>query len=162
MRILIAKPRGFCAGVDRAIDVVEAALEIFGPPVYMRHQIVHNRYIVEQLEKKGAVFVEKTADIPEGANVVFSAHGVSQKVREEAKQRNLKVIDATCPLVMKVHFEVGLYAQKGYSIILIGHKGHVEMEGTIGEAPEAVTLIETIDEAKNLEIQNPERCIILT
>lgn len=162
MKVLIAKPRGFCAGVDRAIDVVKMALEIYGPPVYMRHQIVHNRFVVSELEKQGAVFVETTDAIPDGAVTVFSAHGVSPDVHEEAKRKNLRVIDATCPLVTKVHLEVKASAAKGYSIILVGHRGHVEMEGTKGEAPDAITFIETLDDAQTVSIPNPDRCIVLT
>lgn len=162
MTVLIAKPRGFCAGVDRAVDIVKLTLELYGPPVYMRHQIVHNRYVVEKLTAKGAVFTEQISEIPEGSVAVFSAHGVSPAVWEEARKRKLRIIDATCPLVTKVHLEVKRYAREGYAIILIGHRGHVEMEGTIGEAPQNVTLIETLDEARTISIPTPERCVILT
>ncbi len=162
MQILIAKLRGFCAGVDRAVDIVELTLELYGPPVYMRHQIVHNRYVVEKLMAKGAVFTEQISEIPEGSVVVFSAHGVSPAVWEEARRRKLRVIDATCPLVTKVHLEVKRYAKEGYAIILIGHRGHVEMEGTMGEAPDSVMLIETLEEARAVTIPKPDRSIILT
>ncbi|MDP3964069.1 MAG: 4-hydroxy-3-methylbut-2-enyl diphosphate reductase [bacterium] len=162
MKVLLAKPRGYCAGVDRAIDVVYLALEIYGPPVYMRHQIVHNKEVVKRLESRGAIFVEETSEIPEGAVTVFSAHGVPPQVRQEAEKRKLRTIDATCPLVTKVHIEAKLYADKGFAIVLIGHKGHVEMEGTMGEAPSATTLIETKEEARTIEIKNPAKTIILT
>lgn len=162
MKILLAKPRGFCAGVDRAVDIVELALELYGKPVYMRHQIVHNPTVVKTLEAKGAVFVERTDEIPEGSVTVFSAHGVSPAVWEEARQRNLTIIDATCPLVKKVHFEAKSFAAKGYTILLIGHRGHVEMEGTMGEAPNATVLIETKEEAETIDLPNPAKTIVLT
>ncbi len=162
MKILLAKPRGFCAGVDRAVDSVELALAHFGPPVYMRHQIVHSPYVVRQLEEKGAVFVERTEDIPEGSVAILSAHGVSPAVIVEAKTRKLRVIDATCPLVKKVHFEAKFFAAKGYTILLIGHRGHVEVEGTSGEAPEATRVIETADEVRTLELPDPAKTVVLT
>lgn len=153
MRLLLAKPRGFCAGVDRAIDILEMALDIYGSPVYMRHEIVHNKNVVKRLVAKGAIFVEKTDEIPEDSVTVFSAHGVSPKVRDEAKARNLKVIDATCPLVTKVHLEAVRFAKQGYNMIIIGHRGHVEMEGTMGEVPKGtIQLIETKEEAEKIKV----------
>ncbi len=161
-KIYLASPRGFCAGVDRAIDIVERALKIFGPPIYVRHAIVHNRYVVEELKGKGAIFVEDVNEIPEGSIVIFSAHGVSPKVREDAKRRNLKIIDATCPLVHKVHREVKRFAEEGYNIILIGHKGHVEVEGTMGEAPDKVILVETKEDALKVQVPNPDKVALTT
>lgn len=162
MNVYLAKPRGYCAGVDRAIDVVQLALKIFGPPVYMRHEIVHNTHVVSSLERAGAIFVENTAEIPVGSVAVFSAHGVSPTVRREADERHLKVIDATCPLVNKVHLEAKMYAAKGYTIALVGHRGHVEMEGTMGEAPNATVLIDSLAEARNVELPEDKPKIILT
>lgn len=162
MKVFLAKPRGFCAGVDRAIDVVEIALDIFGPPVYVRHEIVHNDHVVNELRGKGAVFLDDVTEIPEGSVTIFSAHGVSPTVRQEAKARNLRVIDATCPLVTKVHLEAIRYAKKGYSIVLIGHKNHVEVEGTMGEAPEAMILIESPEDVDKVEIENEEKIVYLT
>ena len=133
MNILIANPRGFCAGVDRAIDIVERAIEIFGAPIYVRHEVVHNRFVVEDLRRRGAVFVEELDQVPDGATVIFSAHGVAQQVREEAAGRNLRVFDATCPLVTKVHLEVARHCKNGLEVILIGHRGHPEVEGTMGQ-----------------------------
>lgn len=141
MNALLASPRGFCAGVDRAIDVVEEALEIFGTPVYVRHEIVHNEHVVERLRARGAVFTDDLADVPEGGVLIFSAHGVSPAVRAEAKARSLRVIDATCPLVTKIHLEVHKFLRRGYGIFYIGHKGHVETEGTLGEAPDRLHLV---------------------
>lgn len=137
-KILLASPRGYCAGVDRAVDAVEKALDLYGPPIYVRKEIVHNRYVVETLSERGAVFVDKTDEVPEGARVVFSAHGVSPAVRSEATARNLSTIDATCPLVSKVHKEAIRFAKNDYDIILVGHQGHEEVEGTQGEAPERI------------------------
>ncbi len=162
MKVYLAKPRGFCAGVDRAIDVVEIALDIYGPPVYVRHEIVHNDHVVNELRKKGAVFVDEIAEIPEGSVTVFSAHGVSPAIRAQSKERALKVIDATCPLVTKVHLEAVRYAKRGYSIILIGHRNHVEVEGTMGEAPEAMTLVESPADVANLALPQSEKVIYLT
>ncbi|MCC5698338.1 4-hydroxy-3-methylbut-2-enyl diphosphate reductase, partial [Klebsiella pneumoniae] len=139
-RFLLAKPRGYCAGVDRAVVTVEKALETYGPPVYVRKEIVHNRHVVDTLRERGVIFVEDTDEVPEGALLVFSAHGVSPAVREAAKKRNLRTIDATCPLVTKVHKEVNRFAREDYDILLIGHHGHEEVEGTSGEAPEKVQL----------------------
>lgn len=162
MKVYLAKPRGFCAGVDRAIDVVEIALEIYGPPVYVRHEIVHNDHVVSELSGKGAVFLDDVNEIPEGAVTIFSAHGVSPSVREQAKGRNLKVIDATCPLVTKVHLEAIRYAKKGYQIILIGHRNHVEVEGTMGEAPDSMVLVEAPEDVAKLEVADNEKMVYLT
>ncbi len=161
-KIYLAYPRGFCAGVDRAIEIVERALKIFGKPVYVRHAIVHNRYVVRNLEQKGAIFVEDINEIPEGSIVIFSAHGVSPKVREEATKRKLRIIDATCPLVHKVHKEVRKFANEGYTIILVGHKGHVEVEGTMGEAPDNVILVENVEDAEKVEVPDPNRVALTT
>jgi len=149
MKLFLAAPRGFCAGVDRAIEIVEKALELFGKPVYVRHQIVHNEHVIQELEKKGAVFVEGTSEIPEGSVIIFSAHGIPPEVIEEAKQRNLRIIDATCPLVTKVHFEAIQFHQQGYHIVLIGHKGHQEVIGTMGHAP--MHLIEHVSDVERLD-----------
>lgn len=155
-RVLLAAPRGYCAGVDRAVVTVEKALELYGAPVYVRKQIVHNKHVVESLEKKGAIFVEETDQVPEGARVVFSAHGVSPKVHEEAANRQLKTIDATCPLVTKVHQEARRFAADDLQILLIGHNGHEEVEGTAGEAPDHIRLVDGLDEARSIEI-DPNR-----
>lgn len=155
-RVLLAAPRGYCAGVDRAVITVEKALELYGAPVYVRKQIVHNKHVVESLEKKGAIFVDETDQVPEGARVVFSAHGVSPKVHEEAASRSLKTIDATCPLVTKVHQEARRFAADDLQILLIGHNGHEEVEGTAGEAPEHIKLVDGLDEARTVEI-DPDR-----
>ena len=133
MQILLANPRGFCAGVDRAIDIVERALELLGAPIYVRHEVVHNRYVVDRLRARGAIFVEELHEVPDGATVIFSAHGVSRAVQQEAQQRGLRVFDATCPLVTKVHMEVLRYAREGRDVVLIGHAGHPEVEGTMGQ-----------------------------
>jgi 4-hydroxy-3-methylbut-2-en-1-yl diphosphate reductase len=151
-RVLLAAPRGYCAGVDRAVQTVEEALDLYGAPVYVRKQIVHNKFVVETLEGRGAIFVDELDAVPEGATVVFSAHGVSPAVHEEAAERSLKTIDATCPLVTKVHAEAKRFAGEGYQIVLIGHEGHEEVEGTYGEAPEAITLVQTPAEAANVEL----------
>jgi 4-hydroxy-3-methylbut-2-enyl diphosphate reductase len=155
--LYLAGPRGFCAGVDRAIDIVDMALEIHGAPVYVRHEIVHNRHVVEELRRKGAVFVDELEDLPAGAVVIFSAHGVSPAVRQDAAARGLHALDATCPLVTKVHLEALKYAREGYSIVLIGHRGHVEVVGTLGEAPDAITVVETVAEVEALELPDPDR-----
>ncbi len=152
-RVLIASPRGYCAGVERAIETVEQALELWGPPVYVRRQIVHNTHVVADLERRGAVFVESEEDVPAGEVVVFSAHGVAPSVHERARSRNLHAIDATCPLVTKVHSEVRLYADLGYTIILVGHAGHDEIDGTTGEAPEAVMLVQSVEDAARIQIE---------
>jgi len=162
MKVYLAKPRGFCAGVDRAIDVVEIALDIYGPPVYVRHEIVHNDHVVHGLRAKGAVFLDDVTEIPEGSVTIFSAHGVSPMVREQAAARNLKVIDATCPLVTKVHLEAVRYAKKGYTIILIGHRNHVEVEGTMGEAPESMILVESPEDVPRLKVPESEKLVYLT
>lgn len=155
-RVLLAAPRGYCAGVDRAVITVEKALELYGAPVYVRKQIVHNKHVVESLEKKGAIFVDETDQVPEGARVVFSAHGVSPKVHQEAASRQLKTIDATCPLVTKVHQEARRFAADDLQILLIGHHGHEEVEGTAGEAPEHIKLVDGLDQARNIQI-DPKR-----
>ena len=157
-KILLAAPRGYCAGVDRAVQTVERALELHGAPVYVRKEIVHNKHVVEQLRARGAIFVEELDDsIPEGAMTVFSAHGVSPAVHEEAERRNLRTIDATCPLVTKVHREAVKFASEGYTIVLIGHDGHEEVEGTMGEAPEAIVLVETVEDVDALEVAQPDK-----
>lgn len=164
MEILLASPRGFCAGVDRAIEIVERALDRYGAPVYVRHEIVHNRYVVEALRKKGAIFVESPSEAPAGSQLIFSAHGVSPKVRSEAAENNHHTIDATCPLVTKVHVEVKRMVDQGYEIIMIGHAGHVEVEGTMGQAPRQMHLVETVEDVQKLEVRNPERlgCVTQT
>jgi 4-hydroxy-3-methylbut-2-enyl diphosphate reductase len=155
-RVLLAAPRGYCAGVDRAVVTVEKALELYGAPVYVRKQIVHNKHVVESLEKKGAIFVDETDQVPEGARVVFSAHGVSPKVHQEAASRSLKTIDATCPLVTKVHQEARRFAADDLQILLIGHDGHEEVEGTAGEAPDHIRLVDGVEQARSIEI-DPNR-----
>ena len=161
-RVLLAAPRGYCAGVERAIDIVEVALATYGPPVYVRKQIVHNLHVVRDLETRGAVFVEELDEVPEGSTVVFSAHGVSPAVHAEAKVRRLRVIDATCPLVTKVHQEARKFAAKGYDIVLVGHAGHEEVAGTMGHAPKAVHLVGDEDEAARVQVADPERVAYLT
>jgi 4-hydroxy-3-methylbut-2-enyl diphosphate reductase len=161
-RLLLAAPRGFCAGVDRAIDIVDMALQVFQPPVYVRHEIVHNRHVVDTLRKKGAVFVDELSEVPAGAVVIFSAHGVSPAVRREAEERGLRALDATCPLVTKVHLEALRYAQQGYSIVLVGHRQHVEVIGTLGEAPDAIVVVETREEAERLALPHPDRVAYIT
>lgn len=161
-KILLLTPRGFCAGVVRAIDVVQIALEVYGAPIYVRKEIVHNRHVVDQLRRAGAIFVEELSEAPEGGRVIFSAHGISPAVRKEAVERNLKVIDATCPLVTKVHFEAQRFAKKGYTIILIGHKDHDEVIGTLGEAPESTILVQTEEDVDRLEVKDPARICYLT
>jgi 4-hydroxy-3-methylbut-2-en-1-yl diphosphate reductase len=160
--ILLPKPRGFCAGVIRAIDIVRIALERLGRPVYVRKEIVHNQYVVEQLAAEGAVFVEGLDEVPEGAVAIFSAHGVAPEVREKAEKRHLRVIDATCPLVTKVHIEVIRYAREGYSIILIGHRNHDEVIGTFGEAPDSIQLVSSVEDVDGLENVRPDRVIYAT
>jgi 4-hydroxy-3-methylbut-2-enyl diphosphate reductase len=154
--ILLAQPRGFCAGVDRAIEIVERALQQFGAPIYVRHEIVHNAYVVNDLRSKGAIFIEDLDDVPAGNTLVFSAHGVSKAVREEAESRGLKVFDATCPLVTKVHVEVAKMRKQGAEIIMIGHVGHPEVEGTMGQAEEGMHLVETVDDVQKLQVANPD------
>jgi 4-hydroxy-3-methylbut-2-enyl diphosphate reductase len=162
MRIILASPRGFCAGVDRAIDVVELALQRFGAPVYVRHEIVHNRHVVEDLRAKGAIFVEDPSLVPEGSLLIYSAHGVSPAVREAAVARGLRTIDATCPLVTKVHLEAARQARDDFEIIMVGHAGHVEVEGTMGQAPERMHLVETVEDVQRLQVRNPERLSCVT
>jgi 4-hydroxy-3-methylbut-2-en-1-yl diphosphate reductase len=156
-RVVVAAPRGYCAGVDRAVVTVEKALDTYGAPIYVRKQIVHNRHVVEDLERRGAVFVDELDDVPAGATVVFSAHGVSPAVHADARQRGLKVIDATCPLVTKVHHEAKRFARDGLQIVLVGHAGHEEVEGTTGEAPENITLVESPDQVETLQLEDPDR-----
>lgn len=165
-QVILANPRGFCAGVDRAIEIVERALELFGAPIYVRHEVVHNKFVVDGLRNKGAVFVEELNEIPDDATVIFSAHGVSQAVREEANKRGLKVFDATCPLVTKVHMEVTRYSKAGHECILIGHVGHPEVEGTMGQFDESqggqMYLVEDVDDVNDLVINNPEHLSYVT
>src|SRR5579872_7039339 len=156
-KLLLAAPRGYCAGVDRAVQTVERALELYGAPVYVRKEIVHNKFVVEQLRERGAVFVESEQDVPEGATVVFSAHGVAPSVHAHARERSLQTIDATCPLVTKVHVEAKRFAADGYTIVLIGHAGHEQVEGTMGEAPNHIVLVQTEDDVDRLEVPDPER-----
>lgn len=153
--ILLAQPRGFCAGVDRAIDIVERALEQFGAPIYVRHEIVHNAYVVEDLRRKGAIFIEELESVPKGNTVIFSAHGVSKAVQAEAAERGLRIFDATCPLVTKVHVEVGKMRKEGREIIMIGHDGHPEVEGTMGQVDEGMHLVETVADVEALQVRNP-------
>lgn len=160
--VVLAQPRGFCAGVDRAIDIVERALELHGAPIYVRHEIVHNRYVVEDLRNKGAIFIAQLDQAPTGAIVVFSAHGVSQEVRKDAEQRGLRVFDATCPLVTKVHVEVTRMRADGREIIMIGHQGHPEVEGTLGQAEGGMYLVETPEDVAKLEVQNPDKLAFVT
>jgi 4-hydroxy-3-methylbut-2-en-1-yl diphosphate reductase len=162
VEILLAQPRGFCAGVDRAIEIVERAIALFGAPIYVRHEIVHNAYVVEDLRKKGAVFIEDLADAPEGSTLIFSAHGVSKAVRSEAETRGLRVFDATCPLVTKVHMEVAKMRQDGFDIVMIGHKGHPEVEGTMGQSGEGMHLVEDIEDVEALALADPDRIAYVT
>jgi 4-hydroxy-3-methylbut-2-enyl diphosphate reductase len=155
--VRLAAPRGYCAGVDRAVITVEKALELYGAPVYVRKQIVHNKHVVANLEQRGAIFVEEVAEVPEGATVVFSAHGVSPEVHRQSAERNLKTIDATCPLVTKVHHEARRFASEDYDILLIGHEGHEEVEGTAGEAPEHIQLVQTPEDVATVQVRDPER-----
>jgi 4-hydroxy-3-methylbut-2-enyl diphosphate reductase len=161
-RVLLAKPRGYCAGVDRAVQAVEIALTRFGPPVYVRKQIVHNTHVVTQLEKRGAIFVEETAEVPEGGVIVFSAHGIAPEVREAAEERGLRAIDATCPLVTKVHNEARRFAGNDYDILLIGHEGHEEVVGTTGEAPDRVSLVDGPEGAASIEVRDPDKVVWLS
>ncbi len=162
MKVILAQPRGFCAGVERAIEIVEKALEKFGPPIYVRHEIVHNPHVVKRLKDKGVIFVEETDEVDEGAVVIFSAHGVAQKVENHARERNLKVIDATCPLVSKVHTEGQRYSKKNLEIILIGHEGHPEIEGTLGRIPGVVHLISEVEDVAKLKVKNPDMLAYIT
>ena len=166
MQILLANPRGFCAGVDRAIDIVERAIELFGAPIYVRHEVVHNRYVVDRLRNMGAVFVEELHEVPADATVIFSAHGVSRAVQDEARQRGLKVFDATCPLVTKVHMEVTRYAREGRDVFLIGHQGHPEVEGTMGQFDTSfgghILLVETPEDVEHLQVRDPAHLAFVT
>ncbi|HSI79075.1 MAG TPA: 4-hydroxy-3-methylbut-2-enyl diphosphate reductase [Solirubrobacterales bacterium] len=161
-RVLLAAPRGYCAGVDRAVQAVEHALDLYGPPVYVRKEIVHNKHVVEQLSARGAIFVDEETEVPEGELVVFSAHGVAPSVHANARARHLRTIDATCPLVTKVHVEARRFAEQGYTIILVGHEGHEEVEGTTGEAPDSIVLVESTDDVDSLELEDPERVAYIT
>ena len=165
-QVILANPRGFCAGVDRAIDIVERALELFGSPIYVRHEVVHNKFVVDGLRNKGAIFVEELGEIPDDSTVIFSAHGVSKAVREEASKRGLKVFDATCPLVTKVHMEVTRYSKAGHECILIGHVGHPEVEGTMGQFDKSqggqMYLVEDVDDVNDLVINNPDHLSYVT
>ena len=161
-RVILAEPRGFCAGVIRAIEAVELALANYGPPIYVRRQIVHNLFVVRDLERKGAIFVEEISDVPPGARVIFSAHGIAPIVRSMAQGRELDVIDATCPLVTKVHVEAVRYVRDGYNVLLVGHAGHDEIIGTMGEAPNDILLVQDIDDAASIEVPNPDRVALVT
>jgi 4-hydroxy-3-methylbut-2-enyl diphosphate reductase len=160
--VLLAEPRGFCAGVDRAIEIVERALKKFGAPIYVRHEIVHNTYVVNDLKAKGAIFIEDLAEVPPGATLVFSAHGVPKTVRAEAARRGFQVFDATCPLVTKVHVEVAKLAKEGYEFIMIGHKGHPEVEGTMGQLHEGIYLVEDVDDVARVPVKRPDRLAVVT
>ncbi len=161
-RVLLLKPRGFCAGVVRAIDIVQIALDTFGAPIYVRKEIVHNSYVVNDLAQKGAIFVNELDEVPEGARVIYSAHGVSPAVREGARERQLKVIDATCPLVTKVHIEAIKFAKQGYSLVLVGHRDHEEIQGTQGEAPDVTQVVSSVKEVEELEVEDPKKVAYLT
>jgi 4-hydroxy-3-methylbut-2-en-1-yl diphosphate reductase len=161
-RVLLAAPRGYCAGVDRAVQTVEHALELYGEPIYVRKEIVHNKHVVHELEKRGAIFVEEETEVPEGEMVVFSAHGVAPSVHANASERRLRTIDATCPLVTKVHVEARKFAKDGYTIVLIGHEGHEEVEGTTGEAPDQTVLVQTEEDVDTLEVDDPNRIAYIT
>ena len=162
MRVILAQPRGFCAGVERAIEIVERALKKYGPPIYVRHEIVHNRHVVEDLRTRGAVFVDELDEIPPGSRTVFSAHGVAKRIEQLAARRDLPVIDATCPLVAKVHNEGRRYAAQGREIVLVGHAGHAEVEGTIGQVPGKVHLVQTVEDVARLEVADPEKLAYIT
>ncbi|MCP4188265.1 MAG: 4-hydroxy-3-methylbut-2-enyl diphosphate reductase [Gammaproteobacteria bacterium] len=166
MEVLLANPRGFCAGVDRAIEIVERAIELFGAPIYVRHEVVHNRFVVNDLKEKGAIFVEELDQVPDHAHVIFSAHGVSKAVQDEARRRGLSVFDATCPLVTKVHMEVSRYSRQGIETILIGHKGHPEVEGTMGQYDTShggqIYLVENADNVRDLSVSNPDKLFYVT
>ena len=162
MQVLLGGPRGFCAGVVRAIDIVELALERFGAPVYVRHEIVHNKHVVDSLRRKGAVFIEEAGEAPNGSTIIFSAHGVAPEVWRAAEERNLNVIDATCPLVTKVHMESKKYAREGYSIIVVGHEGHPEVIGTLGQSPDASQLVDNDEDARSAAVADPDRVVALT
>ncbi|MDX6615270.1 MAG: 4-hydroxy-3-methylbut-2-en-yl diphosphate reductase [Solirubrobacterales bacterium] len=161
-RVLLAAPRGYCAGVDRAVQTVEHALELHGAPIYVRKEIVHNKHVVEQLTERGAIFVDQENEVPEGEMVVFSAHGVAPSVHENAAKRSLRTIDATCPLVTKVHVEAVKFAEQGYTIVLVGHEGHEEVEGTTGEAPDSIVLVQTVADVDELELPDPSKVAYIT
>jgi 4-hydroxy-3-methylbut-2-en-1-yl diphosphate reductase len=161
-RVLLASPRGYCAGVERAVETVERLLDLHGPPIYVRKQIVHNLHVVRELEERGAIFVESETEVPEGSRIVLSAHGVAPSVYENAKARRLQTLDATCPLVTKVHVEARRYAAEGYTVVLIGHAGHEEVIGTMGEAPEATVLVQSVEDAEQLELPDPDRVAYIT
>ena len=161
-KVVLAAPRGYCAGVDRAVQAVEQALDLYGPPIYVRKEIVHNKHVVQELSMRGAIFVDQETEVPEGERVVFSAHGVAPTVHANAAQRELRTIDATCPLVTKVHVEARKFAAEGYTIILIGHAGHEEVEGTTGEAPDSIVLVQSPDEVDELEISDPDKVAFIT
>ncbi|RZI79631.1 MAG: 4-hydroxy-3-methylbut-2-enyl diphosphate reductase, partial [Rubrivivax sp.] len=160
--VLLAEPRGFCAGVDRAIEIVERALEQYGAPIYVRHEIVHNTYVVNDLKAKGAIFIEDLGEVPPGATLIFSAHGVSQEVRREADERGFQIFDATCPLVTKVHIEVAKLRREGYEFVMIGHKGHPEVEGTMGQLSEGIYLVEDIDDVATVQVTTPDKLAVVT
>jgi 4-hydroxy-3-methylbut-2-enyl diphosphate reductase len=162
MEIILANPRGFCAGVERAIAIVERALEKFGAPIYVRHEVVHNKFVCDDLRSKGAVFIEDLSEVPSGSTVIFSAHGVSKAVRSEAEERGLKVFDATCPLVTKVHVEVGKMRNQTREVVMIGHKGHPEVEGTMGQSSGGMYLVETVEDVSNLQVNDPEHLSFVT
>jgi 4-hydroxy-3-methylbut-2-enyl diphosphate reductase len=164
MDVLLANPRGFCAGVDRAIEIVEHTLDLFGPPIYVRHEVVHNRFVVERLRLRGAVFVDELPEVPDGSTVIFSAHGVSQAVRQEAAARDLRVFDATCPLVTKVHLEVARHCRDGHDVVLIGHRGHPEVEGTMGQCRDGggIHLVETPEDVDRLQVRNRDQLAFVT
>src|SRR5512142_3567663 len=162
MELLLANPRGFCAGVDRAIEIVERALALHGAPIYVRHEVVHNRFVVDSLKAKGAVFIEDLADVPSGSILIFSAHGVPQSVRREAEARNLTVFDATCPLVTKVHIEVSRMREQGKEVIMIGHKGHPEVEGTMGQSMGGMYLVESPADVQKLQVQDEQQLAYVT
>ena len=162
MQIILANPRGFCAGVERAITIVERAIEKFGAPIYVRHEVVHNKFVCDDLRAKGAIFIEELDEVPTGSTVIFSAHGVSKLVREDAEKRGLKVFDATCPLVTKVHLEVARMRKEGREIIMIGHKGHPEVEGTMGQSPEGMHLVETAEDVTTLKVNDPTQLAYVT
>jgi 4-hydroxy-3-methylbut-2-enyl diphosphate reductase len=161
-KLYLASPRGYCAGVDRAVQTVEQALDLYGAPVYVRKEIVHNKHVVEQLSRRGAIFVEQETEVPEGQTIVYSAHGVAPSVHANSEQLRHRTVDATCPLVTKVHVEAKKFAAQGYTIVLIGHEGHEEVEGTMGEAPESIVLIETEQDAEELEVEDPERVAFIS